>query len=203
MTGDVLYIGEKYLKLASELFENIEKVRNGQRFVVAITGESGSGKSVLSHCLSKEYKRKGILTKILCTDDYYKILPAQRTEWRQTHGAESIGYDEYDWETLNDNILSFRNKKIADTPSVDLLNDLVDRLIIDFSNIEILILDGLYSIKAKDIDYRVFIDITYHETKKAQIIRGKEELTPFREIVLAREHEMVAALKSLADYIVI
>ena len=202
MIGDVLYIKDEHRECASELFKMIERLRNSQRFVVAISGESGSGKSVLSHCLATEYKNIGKRAKILHTDNYYKILPELRNDWRQKHGADSIGYEEYDWDILNSNIAAFRKGTQTEMPCVDLLTDQVDSLTTDFSTIEILILDGLYAIKCADVDMRVFIDITYHETKKAQIIRGKEKLTSFREMILQREHEMVSALRDCADVVV-
>ena len=48
----------------------------------------------------------------------------------------------------------------------------------------------------------VFIDLTYHETKKAQIVRGKEPQNEFRLNVLKREHEVVQSLRPFADLIV-
>ena len=51
-------------------------------------------------------------------------------------------------------------------------------------------------------DLRVFIDLTYHETKKAQLVRGKEPQNEFRLNVLKREHEVVQSLRPLADLIV-
>jgi uridine kinase len=65
-----------------------------------------------------------------------------------------------------------------------------------------LVVDGLYAIKTDHIDMRVFIDLTYHETKMTQIIRGKEPLNEYRAQVLEREHQNVSSLKSLADLIV-
>ncbi|MDL2228396.1 hypothetical protein LJC25_04325 [Bacteroidales bacterium OttesenSCG-928-K03] len=201
MLGDILYINEKHKKTAAELYQVIENKRSG-KIVIAISGESGSGKSVLSHCLATEYKKAGIRAKILHTDNYYKILPELRNKWRQDNGMESVGYSEYDWNTLNSNILSFKNGSIADTPCVDLLTDQVDRLITDFSTVEILILDGLYAIKSEEVDLKIFIDITYHDTKLAQISRGKEAQTPLRKMILQKEHEMVSALKPLANIII-
>jgi uridine kinase len=49
---------------------------------------------------------------------------------------------------------------------------------------------------------RVFIDLTYQETKKAQLVRGKEPQNEFRLNVLKREHEVVQSLRPLADLIV-
>jgi len=49
---------------------------------------------------------------------------------------------------------------------------------------------------------KIFIDLTYHETKKAQVLRGKEPQNKFRLQVLQREHEVVQSLRPLADLLV-
>ena len=87
-------------------------------------------------------------------------------------------------------------------PCIDLIPEQVDKLITDFSKIDLLILDGLYAIGAKDIDMRVFIDLTYHETKINQIIRMKEAMSEFRMGILEHEHQAVCTLKESADLVV-
>jgi len=87
-------------------------------------------------------------------------------------------------------------------PCVDLIPEQVDRLLVDFEKIDLLIVDGLYAIKAPDIDLRIFIDLTYHETKINQIIRMKEAMTDFRLNILEREHQAVRSLRPMADYII-
>lgn len=62
-------------------------------------------------------------------------------------------------------------------------------------------MEGLYPLKA-DADLKIFIDLTYHDTKKAQVLRGKEPQNEFRLHVLQREHEVVQSLRPLADLIV-
>ena len=49
---------------------------------------------------------------------------------------------------------------------------------------------------------RVFIDLTYHETKINQIIRMKEALSDFRLNILEHEHQAVSSLKPMADLVV-
>jgi len=87
-------------------------------------------------------------------------------------------------------------------PCIDLIPEQVDKLITDFSKIDLLIIDGLYAIGAEDVDMRVHIDLTYHETKINQIIRMKEALSDFRETILEKEHQAVLSLKPKADLIV-
>ncbi|MBI4647026.1 MAG: zeta toxin family protein [Bacteroidia bacterium] len=201
MLGDVLLIQDKHREAAAKISERI-LCQRAPKYLIAVSGESGSGKSELAHCIAKELKTKKISAKIIHTDNYYRIHPLQRTEWRKQHGIESIGYSEYDWETLNRNIKDFKNGNISEMPCIDIVTDQVDKLSTDFSEIELLILDGLYAIKAEGIHIRIFIELTYHETKKAQIARGKEPQNEYRMQVLEREHVVVQSLRPLANVII-
>jgi len=200
MLGDVLLITEKHEKAAEQIVDRLGRIES-DKMVIAIGGESGSGKSELAHVISRRLKNKGYLAKILHIDNYYKVSPQERTEWRKRHGVESIGLSEYNWDLINQNIAEFRESKEAVLPCIDLLTDQEDRLITDFEGIKYLIVEGLYPLKA-DADLKIFIDLTYHETKKAQILRGKEPQNEFRLQVLQREHEVVQSLRPSADLLV-
>ncbi len=200
MLGDVLLITEKHEKAAEQIVDRLSRIES-DKMVIAIGGESGSGKSELAHVISRRLKDKGELAKILHIDNYYKVSPQERTEWRKRHGVESIGLSEYDWDLINQNIAEFRESKEAVLPCIDLLTDQEDRLITNFEGIKYLIVEGLYPLRA-DADLKIFIDLTYHETKKAQILRGKEPQNEFRLQVLQREHEVVQSLRPSADLLV-
>ena len=200
MLGDVLLITEKHKKAAEQIVDRLGRIES-DKMVIAIGGESGSGKSELAHVISRRLKDKGELAKILHIDNYYKVSPQERTEWRKRHGVESIGLSEYDWDLINQNIAEFRESKEAVLPCIDLLTDQEDRLITNFEGIKYLIVEGLYPLRA-DADLKIFIDLTYHETKKAQILRGKEPQNEFRLQVLQREHEVVQSLRPSADLLV-
>jgi uridine kinase len=198
MLGDVLLITEKHENAAQEIVKRVLKEKK-DKYIIAISGESGSGKSELAHMVAKYLKNEGIRAKPLHIDNYYKTLPLERTEWRKTNGIESIGYTEYDWDTIYNNVEAFRNSEKATMPCVDIVTEQVDTLITDFDGIDMLIVDGLYAIKTDGVDLRVFIELTYHETKKAQVKRGKEPQNEFRMKVLEREHVVVQSLKDTAD----
>ena len=200
MLGDVLLITDNHKKAAEQIVSRLGKFKS-DKMVIAIGGESGAGKSELAHMISKRLKNKGELAKILHIDNYYKVPPTERTKWRKKHGIESIGLSEYDWDLINQNVTEFRQSKEAVLPCIDLLTDQEDKLITDFEGIKYLIVEGLYPLKV-DADLKVFIDLTYHETKKAQLLRGKEPQNEYRRQVLEREHQVVQSLRSLADLIV-
>ncbi|MBI9034020.1 MAG: hypothetical protein JEZ03_06095 [Bacteroidales bacterium] len=198
MLGDVLLISEKHETAAAEILQQVLANRT-DKYIIAISGESGSGKTELAHVLAKLLKEKGIRAKPLHIDNYYRIHPLERTEWRKSNGIESIGFTEYDWDTINENIEQFKKGEKATMPCIDIVTDQVDTLITDFGIVDMLIIDGLYAIKTEQSDLNVFIELTYHETKKAQVKRGKEPQNEFRMQVLQREHVVVQSLKELSN----
>jgi uridine kinase len=143
------------------------------------------------------------MAKPIHIDNYYRIHPLERTEWRKKNGIENVvGYGEYDWETIYRNIEDFKNSRESSMPCVDLVTEQVDKLTTDFKGIDMLVVDGLYAIKTEGVDLRVFLELTYHETKKAQVVRGKEPQNEYRMAVLEQEHRMVQALKPKADILI-
>lgn len=206
MLGDILLINDMHKEAAASIhdyiIDDIKKRDERYRYIVGISGESGSGKSELSHALGKRLKEDNVRVKVIHTDNYYKIQPLLREEWRRNKGFDKIGLDEYDWVKIRKTIRDFKEEQECVIPCIDLIPEQVDKLITDFSKIDLLIIDGLYAIDAPDIDLRVFIDLTYQETKISQIMRMKEEMNDFRLNILEREHQAVSSLKPKADLIV-
>jgi uridine kinase len=206
MLGDVLLINDMHKEAAGAICEKVMADRESQedryRYVVGISGESGSGKSELAHALGICLKSHNIRVKVVHTDNYYRIQPLLREEWRRNKGFDQIGINEYDWIKIRKTLRDFKEEQECMIPCIDLIPEQVDKLITDFSKVDLLIVDGLYAIKANDIDMRVFIDLTYHETKINQIIRMKEALSDFRLGILEQEHQAVSSLKQMADLVV-
>ncbi len=206
MLGDILLINDMHKEAAQSICERVLAEREAKeeryRYVVGIAGESGSGKSELAHALGNCLKDHNIRVKVIHTDNYYRIQPLLREEWRRNKGFDQIGIDEYDWVKIRKTLRDFKEEQECMIPCIDLIPEQVDKLITDFSKVDLLIVDGLYAINANDIDMRVFIDLTYHETKINQIIRMKEALSDFRLGILEREHQAVISLKHMADLVV-
>ena len=204
MLGDILLIKDKHKKAGEAIIERILKYKK-HKYIVAISGESGSGKTELTHVIAKGLRKYGIFAKPLHTDNYYNTLPLERREWRSRQGIENVvGYNEYKWDEIQKNIDDFKNNRKSQMPYVDLVTEQVDQLITDFSEVDMLIVDGLYAIKADNIDLRIFIDLSYLETKEKHTkdSRGKEVMDEVRWATLAQEHKMVQSLKPLADLLI-
>lgn len=204
MLGDVLLITEKHQKAAARLVELILENKK-DRMIVAISGESGSGKTEIAHTVAKSMRRHGIFAKPIHTDNFYNTHPLERRAWREKEGIQNVvGYNEYKWNEINQVIDDFKNGRTSEMPCVDLVTEQVDRLSTNFAEVDMLIVDGLYAIKAEGIDQRFFIDLTYLQTKKKHTkdIRGKEVMDEGRWATLGQEHKMVRSLLPMADYLV-
>ena len=204
MLGDILLIQEKHKKAGKVITEKILKNKK-DKYIVAISGESGSGKTELAHVIAKGLRKYGIYAKPLHIDNFYNTHPLKRRQWRSEQGIENVvGFNEYLWDDINRVIDDFKNDRVSEMPCVDLVTEQVDKLITDFSTVEMLIVDGLYAIKTEGVDLRIFIDLNYLETKEKHTkdSRGKEVMDEVRWATLAQEHKMVSSLKPLADLII-
>ena len=199
MLEDVLLIADKHRAAAEVITNKILKNRK-DKYIIAISGESGSGKSELTHVIAKNLRKHGIFAKPIHIDNFYNTHPLERPQWRKKNGVENVvGLSEYRWDKINEVIDDFKNNRKSTMPCVDLVTEQVDELTTDFNGIEMLVIDGLYAINTEGVDMRVLIELTYHETKKAQASRGKEPDNPLRWAVLEQEHKAVQSIKDKAN----
>ncbi|MDY0104183.1 MAG: hypothetical protein RBS07_14700 [Lentimicrobium sp.] len=201
MLNDILLLNKMHENAAKTIYERVEGEMT-DKYIISISGEVETGKAEVAHMLGKLLKKEGKRVKLLHMDNYYKIAPLERTAWRKRHGIESVGDEEYDWEMINRNLKGFKENKLTTIPCVDLFSGQIDQLTTNFAGINVLIIEGLYSVKILEANLKVFIESTYHDTLEEQKISGKEEMDEFRMQVLEREHKVVQSLKPLADYYV-
>jgi uridine kinase len=199
MLNDILLLNKKHEFAARTVLEKV-MAEKSDKYIITISGEVETGKCEVAHMLGKLLKKEGVRVKLLHMDNYYKIPPLERTEWRKRHGLESVGYDEYDWDVVNRTLAGFKEGKLTTLPCVDLFTGQIDQLTTNFAGIEVLIIEGLYSVKIEEANLKVFIEQTYRDTIEEQIASGKEELDEFRMQILEREHQVVQSLKPLADF---
>jgi uridine kinase len=201
MLGDVLLITDGHKKAAKLIVAELDKL-SGNKLVLAIGGESGSGKTEIAHEVARVLKARGAPAKVMHIDNYYVTSPTDRTPSRKEKGINSIGFQEYNWDLIQKNLAEFiDDSENVIMPCIDLLTDQEDQLITSFKGIKYLIIEGLYAIKA-EADLKFLIDLTYHETKKAQALRGKEPTNEFRWQVLEQEHKVVQSISHLADFLI-
>lgn len=199
MQNDVFHIKENHIQAAEVVMNEIEEKIGKNKYIVAIAGELGSGKSTLAYLVARMLKMKGIRSKIMDLSDYYKIPPLERRTYREKNGLETIGMEEYDWEKIQAVREGFRKGETAFLPSVDMLTDEVDFIKTDFKNVQVLFISGLFAFHCDDVDYKIFMELTYREAYESQEYMGKEVGDAFRQKVLEKEHEVVQQQKNNAD----
>lgn len=201
MQNLVFTINEKHRKAAQIIFDKAY-AEHTHKNIITVTGEVGTGKSMISYLVGKMFKNKGIRVKIMDLDNYYKVPPLERKEWRKKHGLKSIGCNEYDWSKISENIKAYKNDTLAKMPLVDMLTDYCDELVTDFSGIDLLIIKGLYSIKCKASNLKVFVELSFEEALKQNLYDYNDEDDDFRLKVVHKEQEIVQKLKKEADFFV-
>lgn len=199
MLNNFLLLDKKHENAALTIFDKFLSERSS-KYIITISGEVETGKCEVAFALGRLMKKEGIRAKLLHMDNYYKIPPLERTEWRKRHGIESVGYDEYDWNVISRSLTGFKEGKLTTLPCVDLFTGQIDQLTTNFAGIDVVIIEGLYSVKIEEANLKVFVEQTYKDTFDAQRASGKEELDEFRMQILEREHKVVQSLKPLAEF---
>jgi uridine kinase len=205
MIGENITLKAEYLATANVLIHQMEAQRKDKaKFVIVICGESGSGKTVTAHCLQHLFELKGQKTALIHMDDYFH-LPPQSNHENRLKGLENVGYQEVDLALLNKHALLFKSGEISvQKPVVEYqLNSILSESI-SFENIDILIVEGTYTFKIESADFKVFMSRNYIQTEEKRRLRnrGNEMNNPFNNLVLAKEHELIAPFGKNVDAVI-
>lgn len=200
-------IGEKInqnllnLNAAKALLSTFEVFDDPQKIVVAIAGESGSGKTHMATALAKELFANKIQTQILHMDDFFKLPPASNHAQRLTDISQ-VGPQEVNLERLNALISAFKlNAGNCSIPTVDYYQNSIAESHVDLSEVQVLIIEGTYTFFLKDTNFHLFMSRDYKQTKELRLARnrGNEAQDEFIERVLRIEHEIIAGSATKAD----
>ena len=199
MIGDrLIFHPEHYIKgklICSEVMDNYF----GDKIVVTIGGESGTGKSevasILQDSLWNSHKVRG---KIIHIDDYYFTPWQNRNSIRKKTGI--IGIEEINWNKLKDILKTFRNgKKFLYVERIHMYTNSVEKIVANNKNIDILVIEGLYANYLEDKDLGIYLEGTYKETKAFREERQKEKINKFRMEVLEKEHKDILKTRKMSD----
>jgi len=201
--GDILVIKDHHKKAGQEITDLILKNYTGEKVSIALGAESGAGKSEIAHVVAKNLfqSEKQLKSFIVHTDDFFALPHKERNDLRQKTNLDSIGPSEIDFEELNYVLKSFQTNKQILVPILEFITSSAYKLMVDFSNVHVLICEGLYA-PMMDVTYKIFMDLTYHDTKDFRAERGKEVVNEFRLKVLEKEHQAVSKLREKVDYLI-
>jgi uridine kinase len=201
LIGDKLIIKEHHVQRAREIIDHLAgKIETG--FVLAIAGESGAGKSEVASEIVRQLDEKGIKSGSLQQDDYFVFPPRTNHEMRRRN-IEQVGLYEVKLDFLDSNLRSFkRGENPIYKPLVIFDEDRITTKELELSGVSVLVCEGTYTSLLSFLDYRVFIDRDYHQTKADRKERNRDLSEPFMVDVLEREHQIISQHKGLADAVI-
>lgn len=203
MIGDKLVITDYHRGAAAQALDFIQSRLGAGRFIVTVCGESGSGKSETGAVLAERIIELGHTAVVLGQDDYYQKPPKTNAAYRKEH-MDWVGSNEVKIDVMNANAVAFREGATEVVkPLVYFDQDRISEETLGGGPYDVVIVEGTYASLLPDADVRVFIDRTYHQTKKARLIRAREEAEGnFIETVLDIEHKIISKEKARADVII-
>ena len=177
-------------------------VRADTRTVVAVAGESGSGKSTTALALADALAAAGVATLALPQDDYFVRPPRANHAYRLGDLAR-VGPHEVDLARLAAHVAAFRAaERAVMVPVVDREHDRFVDTPTDFAPYAALVVEGTYVLGLPDVDVRVFLEATYADTRERRRARARDVDAPIVETILGIEHRLIAPQRELADVVI-
>jgi len=196
-----LRITKKHRKAARAIAQKvISEIK--PKYIVTITGENRTGKAATAHALGVKLRKEGIKAKVIHMANYYKLSGKEREIERLETNFTKVGPNELDWDKLNQNIADFKEGKKSIFPLRDGINYQIDLLQVDFQEIEVLIINGLYALYIDEADLKVYIESTYEETIDEEPIPIGEQPDDVKKMVWIKEHAYVREQKNRANFFV-
>lgn len=172
------------------------------RLVVGVAGESGSGKSTTATSLASVLSAEGLPAVVLFQDDYFVRPPRTNHEYR-LHDIAAVGPHEVDLVRLAGHVEDFRaGRDGVEVPTVDYRANVFRARRVDFAAARVLVVEGTYALLLPELDARVFMEATYHDTRARRVARARDVDSPFVERVLGIEHEIIRGQAAGADLLV-
>lgn len=170
---------------------------------ISVAGESGSGKTTLSKVFAQILMDRGLRVLVLHQDDYF-ILPPKRNHEARLHDFSLVGSGEVRLKLLDKHINKVKNKTVISlpVPHMDWATDTEQTRLVDVAGVDVILVDGTYTSLLKEVDYKVFINTNYQQTRKKRINRNRETVTPFIENVLKKESNIIQQHYVLADIVI-
>lgn len=189
---------------AKALIDHLKFLIDQQKYVVAIAGESGSGKTHMATAFKQELIENNIQAYILHMDDFFKLPPASNHAQRILDLAH-VGPQEVDLTRLNTLITAFKMQQSSlIVPTVDYYNNSVSESAIDLTQTQVLIIEGTYAFFLQGTDFHLFMTRNYEQTKELRLARnrGNEAQDEFIERVLRIEHQIISNSATKANALI-
>lgn len=171
---------ERIDELINKILFAKSKYKVNRLFTVAISGIDASGKGYISDLLQKQLENKNYNVANINIDPWQNPIPIRlKTE----NAAENVYENIFRWNDFFE-LLIFplqKNKSIyLETKGIRSDADIYYPLIYDYSNINILLIDGILLFKNKYLsyyDYKIWIECSFETGLKRAMKRNVENLT--------------------------
>lgn len=193
-TGERLVLEARHLSFARTLADLLDAelgLGRVSRPVIAIAGESGSGKSITATALAEVLRERGRRVVALHQDDYFVRPPRANHEHRCVDLA-SVGPQEVNLALLTSHVAAFRASRDATGPRVDYASDSFVTGELPFANADALVVEGTYVLRLAGTDIRIFLEATHEDTAERRRLRNRDVDAPIVDQVLAIEHTLIA-----------
>ena len=193
-TGERLVLDARHLTFARSLADLLDAelgLGRVSRPVVAIAGESGSGKSITATALAEVLRERGRRVVVLYQDDYFVRPPRVNHEHRCVD-LGSVGPQEVNLALLAAHVAAFRAGRDATGPRVDYASDSFTTRELPLANADVLVVEGTYVLQLADADIRIFLEATHEDTAERRRLRNRDVDAPIVDQVLAIEHTLIA-----------
>jgi uridine kinase len=207
MKGDKIVIESHHYRAADVIVPALaDEIRaSPSRYVIAISGESGSGKSETAQAVRERLAGRGIASVILGQDDYFVHPPRTNDAARRGDPAWLGPAVEVRLDLLDEHCgAAIRGAGFLIKPLVDYAADRIDEERISLEGVKVVIAEGTYTALLRHVHTRIFIARTYRETlpHRRKRSRGVEADDPFIEGILETEHKIIAGHRFLADFLI-
>ena len=205
MTSEKLELRSEFKSTGEEIFEILLQenfLKDGTKKVIAITGESGSGKSITALSLQRKLEEAGVPNLILHMDNYFKLPPKANHQARLQNQHE-IGPEEVQLDLLSSHIQAFlRGDTTIRIPLANYKEDWFESRDLDLGPYQVLLVEGTYVSTLPQMDFHIFMERNYLQTVNQRKERGRDREDPFLETVLEKEHTIIRPQIKKADIII-
>ena len=172
------------------------------RRVIGIAGESGSGKSVTADELARACNTAGVRTLVLNQDNYF-VLPPRTNHEHRIESLANVGPHEVNMVLIASHVAAFRaGERVVVAPLVDYPGNRFITQTLDFSTMDLLIVEGTYVLQLPSLDSRIFLEATHNDTEARRRARARDIDAPIVAQVLAIEHEIISRQAEHADILI-
>lgn len=203
MIGDIFDLKPQYFDLTRELLDILYhhfQLKEKQKFVVAVGGESGCGKSTTAKCLETMLMDQGIRTTIIHQDDYFR-LPPHDNHANRLKDIRAVGPGEVRLDLFQEHVRAFKEGKAGvEAPLVDYPGNQILRQHFDFSDVAVLIVEGTYVLLMEEaVDCRIFMRRSYPDTVEKREERNRDQKEAIIDEILKIEQAIIRQQAALAD----